>query len=156
MLFRSYYYYVTQMREQEFWRLVKVDFTRNQSIGKLVGRLGLMNKAGDLEFYQVEAAVREGALIVVFDPEIRTIEPVMTSVFPVREVTGPYFGILYLMTWDHTYAFSPCLISRKPLFDWATEQDPAPSEIADKLDSLWGREFDQSNKVLQRVNRCAP
>jgi hypothetical protein len=148
---RWYYYYVTQMNNEYFWRMITFDFD-NKVVGKLLSRMALRNKSNEMEYYKVEGGIREGAFVIIFDPEVRTIEPVMVSLLPIKGVTGPYYGILYLMTWDHTYAMSPCMISRKPILDWSTEQDAMPGNVASQFDELWKSEFTKSNKILPRIN----
>jgi hypothetical protein len=147
-----YYYYVTRMEGKDFWRLTRVDFTKNNIPGKLLSRMALVNKEGEEEFYRIEGGVREGVFILFFDPEVRTIEPVMASLLPFHGATGPYYGVLYLMTWDHSFSFAPCIINRKPIKNWDKQQVPIPEEIAHELDELWKHEVTRKNELFPRIN----
>lgn len=132
-----YFYWISQMDGESFWRMIKLDFTLLNGNVRATNRIYLLNKNNEKEYYFVEAIARFRRLVIYFYPEEYIVEPPMTAVIEVFDVSDNYAGHIHLMSWDRKHIFAPCILSRKPICGASKQQIRIDSDTSKKIEGVW-------------------
>ena len=137
-----HHYHLSEMKGKYYWRYCIYDLSKSYELGRLTSRIEVKNSEGVIVGYRLEAARRGTNVIFIQYAEEQSNEEPMVEIFPLmgKHYLSPYFGMMYIESWDGTQILSPSIISNKKLFD-RSKIGNIDAETGDKLSELWKENF---------------
>ncbi len=137
-----HHYHLSRMHGEYVWRYCQYDFSKSFDVGRLTSKVDVINSKKEKVVYTIEAARRGTNVIFIQYPEMQSNEEPMIEVFPFmgKHYLSPYFGMMYIESWDGTEILAPSIISNTRLLNWSKIGN-LDKKTGDELSKMWKENF---------------
>lgn len=144
-----YHYHLSRMNGKYIWRFCFYDFSKSYDIGRLTSKVDVINSKGEKVIYTIEALRRGTNVVFIQYPEIQSNEEPMIEVFPFmgKHYLSPYYGMMYIESWDGTEILAPSIISEIKVQNWAKIGN-VDEATGLELSKMWKQNFNDKIDIF--------